>query len=65
MRMLTSLFIAAVVLAFVQAYFSAEAKQAFKARCDAQQGTVLMSLTSTGGGWIRCYTGVKELYNEV
>lgn len=40
-------------------------KQAFKARCDAQHGTVLMSLKSNGNGWIGCYSGAKEIPNEV
>lgn len=40
-------------------------KRAFKARCDAQQGTVLISMKSDGKGWIGCYSGVKEIPNEV
>lgn len=40
-------------------------KQAFKARCDAQHGTVLMPLKSNGNRWIGCYSGVKEIPNEV
>jgi len=40
-------------------------KRDFKARCDAQHGTVLMSLKRNGDGWIGCYSGLKEIPNEV
>lgn len=63
-----ALFTMAVIgfLIYVQVsqYTQVSKLDSFYDRCKAQGGVVLNSTKRDGGGWVGCYSGVKELPNE-
>lgn len=61
---LFAVLLAAWIAVFVYDQNVQDKYAAFHNRCDAQHGVVLASMKRDGDGWVGCYTGVKELYNE-